>query len=102
MNGGTSSAAPVMSWHARAAGCCTAALAGRSRRICWDGAKGWYRTAARTVWNDGAMTGTRREVVSGSTLGRWPNTALQRIAARWRFGMKPKGRGWAARAEGGR
>jgi hypothetical protein len=25
--------------------------------------------------------------------------ALHRIAARWQFGMKPKGRGWAARGE---
>jgi hypothetical protein len=28
--------------------------------------------------------GTQREVYAGSTLGRWPNPALQRIAARWR------------------
>lgn len=31
-----------------------------------------------------------------------PNEALQRIAARWRFRMNPKGHDWAARAEGGR
>jgi hypothetical protein len=28
-----------------------------------------------------------------------PNKALHRIAPRWQFGMKPKGRGWAARGE---
>jgi hypothetical protein len=33
---------------------------------------------------------------------RLPNQALQRIAARWRIGTKPKGHVWAARAEGGR
>ena len=31
-----------------------------------------------------------------------PNPALQRIAARWRIGIKPKGSIWAARAEGSR
>jgi hypothetical protein len=30
------------------------------------------------------------------------NPALQRIAARLRFGTNPNGCGWAARAEGGR
>jgi hypothetical protein len=28
-----------------------------------------------------------------------PNTALHRIAARWRFGTSAKGLGWAARGE---
>ena len=64
--------------------------------------KGWGRNAARTVGNKAETTGTKCKVTAGSTLGRWPNTTLQRIAARWRFGMKPKGRVWAARAEGGR
>lgn len=31
-----------------------------------------------------------------------PNTALQRIAARWRRGINLNGLVWAARAEGGR
>ena len=33
---------------------------------------------------------------------RTPNTALQRIAARLRFGVNLNGLGWAARAEGKR
>jgi hypothetical protein len=37
-----------------------------------------------------------------TALGRGPNPALQRIAARWRMLLKPKGCVWAARAEGDR
>jgi hypothetical protein len=43
---------------------------------------------------------TKGGIVAGSAGGPWPNPALQRIAARWRFLLKLKGHGWAARAEG--
>jgi hypothetical protein len=46
---------------------------------------GQSRTTTRTVGSEAQATDTLREVVAGSTLGCRPNTALQRIAARWRF-----------------
>jgi hypothetical protein len=45
--------------------------------------------------------GERAHELSGMPRGL-PNTALQRIAARWQFEMSPKRRIWAARAEGRR
>jgi hypothetical protein len=63
-------------------------------------AAGEAREGARTVGTKAEVEEAEHKVMAGSARGRWPNTALQRIAARWRFGMKPKGRVWAARAEG--
>jgi hypothetical protein len=65
-------------------------------------ARGRYRTGVRTVISQPETTGTTRKVCAGSAVGRWPNTALQRIAARVRFLLRPKEYVWAARAEGGR
>jgi hypothetical protein len=49
--------------------------------------------AMQTVRSATATNGTTRTVVAESALGRWPNEALQRIAARWRFCLKLNGLG---------
>ena len=82
MNGGNFNSAPVTFWRAGGRGGGTAVLPRPCRRIRSDDAKGRYRPAARTVRTEAATQGMTREVVAGSTLGRWPNHALQRIAAR--------------------
>ena len=85
MNEGNCSAPSVRSWHGSGAGHGTSALLGHCGRMRRDEARGWYRTEARTVRSAVTTDGTQREVLAGSTLGRWPNHALQRIAARWRL-----------------
>ena len=102
MNGRNFRTASVPSWCLRAAGHDTPALSGGSRRMRSDEADGPPRTKARTVTSTAELPGTKREALAGSALGRWPNPALQRIAARWRLGTKPNGFVWAARAEGKR
>ncbi len=99
---GVSSAMPVMSWPVRAAGCYSSALRRPCHRKRTGEARGPYRPGGRRVPSQAETTGVTRAVGAGSAGGRWPNTALQRIAARWRMLLKPKGCGWAARAEGGR
>jgi hypothetical protein len=96
------SAPSVPSWPGSAAGAGAAAVRRPCQRIRLNDTKGWLRTARRRGTNNAATTGTTQQVSAGSTLGRRPNPALQRIAARWRILLKPKGNGWAARAEGGR
>lgn len=98
--GGAVSAMPVTSWPVRAAGDGSAALCRSCRRMRPDEATGWLRTGARTDRSNTEATGIKRKVMAGNTLGRWPNEALQRIAALLRFRMNPKGHGGAARAGG--
>jgi hypothetical protein len=45
---------------------------------------GAFRTAVRTGRGQTETKGATRDVGAGSARGRWPNPALQRIAARWR------------------
>jgi len=87
------SAMPVVSWPASAAGGFASALARCCPRRRWDAANGQSRTATRTGTNAAETTGNQREVGVGSAVGRWPNPALQRIAARWRFCLKLNGLG---------
>ena len=98
--GGASRAMPVRSWPARGARGVASALARCCRRMRLAKAKGWLRTGARTVRSQAETTGMTHEVMAESAIGQWPNEALQRIAARWRFCLKLNGLGWAARAEG--
>jgi hypothetical protein len=42
------------------------------------------RRGARTVGNKAEVEEAERKVMAGSAVGRGPNEALQRIAARWR------------------
>ncbi len=102
MLGGNFRGASVRSWFASAVGCGPSALARCCHRRRWDEVKGQSRTATRRDSNQAEPTGAKREVAAGSTIGRWPNEALQRIAARWRFCLKPNEYGWTARAEGER
>ena len=85
MTGGSSGAVPVRSWQASAEGCTTSALLSPCHRIRLDEAKGWLRAAARRGTSEVETLETTREVMARSTVGRWPNPALQRIAARWRL-----------------
>ena len=102
MNGGNFSATSVRSWLVSGAGYTSSALFRRSGRRRSDEAESRYRPAARAVRNTTTTYGTRRKVLAGSAIGRWPNTALQRIAARWRLCPKLNSSVWAARAEGRR
>jgi hypothetical protein len=102
MTGGAVSAMSGTSWPVPAAGGLSSARRCPRRRRRWDEATGWLRTGARTDRSNTEATGIKRKVMAGNTLGRRPNEALQRIAARWRFCLKLNGLGWAARAEGGR
>jgi hypothetical protein len=82
MTGGNSNAELVTSWQAGSAGDCPSALPRLCHRTRVDAARSRSRTATRTDRSVTEAQGMTREVVAGSTLGRWPNTALQRIAAR--------------------
>jgi hypothetical protein len=75
----------VRSWFASAAGHGTTALVRRCYRRRWDETRGQSRTAMRMDRDKAETQGTKRAVYAGSAVGRWPNPALQRIAARWRF-----------------
>ena len=55
----------------------------------------------RTAW-PGSYFCCKERFLRAYALGRWPNEALQRIAAPWRTETKLKGSIWAARAEGRR
>ena len=99
MTGRNSHAASVTSWHAKGAGDCTAALPRYRRMMRSDGAKGRYRTAARTVTSKVETNGTARAVVAGSTLGRWPNEALQQTRPLLRMLLNLNGSGWGLAAE---
>ena len=102
MDGRNSSVASVRSWRVCAAGYWPSALHCHCRRMRTGDARGQYRTGGRRVTSKAETNGTKREVDAESAGGRRPNTALQRIAARWRFHLNPKGSVWAARAEGRR
>ena len=82
--GGAISAMPVTSWPVSAAGYSSLALYRPCHRKRTGEARGRYRTGVRTVRSKTETAGMTCEVGAGSTLGRWPNEALQRIAARWR------------------
>ena len=88
--GGASRAMSVTSWPVRAAGYDPSALRRRCHRIRSDEANGQYRTAPRTGTSKANATGATREVCARSAVGRWPNEALQRIAARWRLCLNRK------------
>jgi hypothetical protein len=83
--GGAVSAPSVTSCSASAAGDSSSMLRRRCRRTRSDDANGGDGTAVRTDRNKAETRGRTCKVFAGSALGRWPNTALQRIAARWRF-----------------
>jgi hypothetical protein len=42
-------------------------------------ANGWSQTAARTARNETEATETKREVVTGSAGGRWPNETVEKV-----------------------
>ena len=85
MNGENAHVASVRSWPVRAAGDDPSALRRRCPRIQLDEARGWARTEVRTVGTKAEEEEAARKVRAGNAVGRWPNEALQRIAARWRF-----------------
>jgi hypothetical protein len=85
MHRGDSSGASVGSWQVRNAGYATAVLSRRCRRRGSASQTGQLRTTTRTARSEAEATDTLREVVAESALGRRPNQALQRIAARWRM-----------------
>jgi hypothetical protein len=90
MTGGNFSFASVWSCPVSAAGDGPSALWRSWRRISANEAKGRYGTTTRTDRNGAETTGTTRKVGAESAVGRWPNTALQRIAARWRLSISRK------------
>jgi len=83
--GGAISVMSVTFWPVRAAGCCPSALCRSCRRIGWDDTNGSSRTGGWRDTSQAETTGRKRKVRAGSPLGRRPNPALQRIAARWRL-----------------
>jgi hypothetical protein len=83
--GGASRAMSVTFWPVKAAGSHSSTLRRPCRRIRIDKTKGWIRKAAQTVRNTAETTGTKCAVGAGSAVGRRPNPALQRIAARWQI-----------------
>ena len=85
MQGGNAHATSVRSRQVRGEGYTASVFPCRCHRTRWDKAHGPSRRAVRTVTSKAEATGTLRKVVAGSALGRRPNNALQRIAARWRL-----------------
>ena len=100
MNGGNFRVASVRSWPVRAAGDCTAALCRPGRRTRLAAAQGWSQTRVRRVTKEAATTGITREGVARSALGPGPNQRPAAHRGPVAVLFKPKGCGWAARAEG--